>query len=246
LAIPAVGFINRGAEGMTVESRHVAATLDCTPMAQPTQCTICLSDKRHQVEIALVHRVPLRVIAKRYGLSFDAIWRHGKKHLSPQMRAAILAAQRPQAVDLEQLQRSEAEGILAQLVSQRARLQLAVEQAQEFGNTADVVKAEKAITDNLTLVAKLLGQLVQHHQVTHASVLVSPDYLRLRSVMVETLRPFPDAALAVGKALHRLESEAAEQIKRDAANCKRPVLIEAAAERVIEHDAPDRAVAGVS
>ena len=160
-------------------------------MAQPTQCTICLSDKRHQVEIALVHRVPLRVIAKRYELSFDAIWRHGKKHLSPQMRAAILSAQRPQAVDLEQLQRSEAEGILSQLVAQRARLQLTVEQAQELGNIADVVKAEKAITDNLTLVAKLLGQLTVHHQVTHASVLVSPDYLKLRQVLTEALRPFP-------------------------------------------------------
>src|SRR5262249_38663896 len=199
---------------MTVESRHVAATSDCTPMAQPTQCTICLSDKRHQVEIALVHRVPLRVIAKRYGLSSDAIWRHGKKHLSPQMRAAILSAQKPQAVDLEQLQRSEAEGILSQLVAQRARLQLTVEQAQELGNIADVVKAEKAITDNLTLVAKLLGQLTVHHQVTHASVLVSPDYLKLRQVLTEALRPFPAAALAVGKALAALEAEAAERIKR--------------------------------
>src|SRR5262245_14046500 len=211
---------------MTVESRHVAATSDCTPMAQPTQCTICLSDKRHQVEIALVHRVPLRVIAKRYGLSFDAIWRHGKKHLSPQLRAAILAAQKPQAVDLEQLQRSEAEGILSQLVAQRARLQLTVEQAQELGNIADVVKAEKAITDNLTLVAKLLGQLTVHHQVTHASGRVAPDSLRLRQVLAEALWPFPPAALAVGKALHQLEAEAARDIEQRARDGKRPLVIE--------------------
>jgi hypothetical protein len=207
-----------------------------------TLCTVCSSPHRHKIEIGLTHRTPLRVLARRYGVSLDAIHRHGKNHLSAQMRAAILAAQKPQAVDLEQLQRSEAEGILSQLVAQRARLQLTVEQAQEFGNIADVVKAEKAITDNLTLVAKLLGQLVQHHQVTHASVLVSPDYLKLRQVLSEALRPFPVAALAVGKALHALEAEAAKNITARAAADKPPLrLIDGA----IEHEAPEGAVAGI-
>jgi hypothetical protein len=37
---------------------------------------------------------------------------------------------------------------------------------------------EGAITSNLTLVAKLLGQLIQHHDVRHTSILINPDYLR--------------------------------------------------------------------
>src|SRR5262249_54155727 len=160
--------------------------------------------------------------------------RHSKGHVTPQMRAAILAAQQPQAVDLEQLQRSENEGLLAQLVSQRARLQLTVEQAQSLGDTSGVVRADRAITQNLELVAKLLWQLVQHHQVTHASVLGSPDYLKLRQVLVETLRPFPPAALAVGKALHQLEAEAARDIEQHARDGKRPLVIEHDAGEVVQ------------
>jgi hypothetical protein len=49
-------------------------------------------------------------------------------------RAAILAAQRPSEVDLEALQRNEPEGLLAQLVAQRARLQQQGELAMEMGD----------------------------------------------------------------------------------------------------------------
>jgi hypothetical protein len=196
-------------------------------------CTVCTSPHRHKVEIGLTYKTPYRVLAKRYGLSEDAVARHCRNHLSATMRAAILAAQKPAAVDLEALTRSEEEGLLAQLVSQRARLQIAAEQAQGLGDTSGTVRAERAITQNLELVAKLLGQLVQHHQVTHASVLVSPDYLRLRQVLIDTLRPFPAAVLAVGKALAALETTAAEEIRARAsakANGKAPLVIEHRAE----------------
>ncbi len=109
-------------------------------------CTICVHDRRHQIEIGLVHHVPMRVLATRFGVSLDAVWRHRRRHLTPQVAAAILAAQQPSAV---------------------------------------------AITSNLELVGKLLGTLVQRHDVRHTSILVSPDYLRLRSALIEAMRPYP-------------------------------------------------------
>jgi hypothetical protein len=72
----------------------------------------------------------------------------------------------------------------------------------------------------------MLGQLVQHHTVEHGNVLVTESYLRLRSTLIEALRPFPEAARAVGAALHRLESEAAADIRARAANGKVPLVIE--------------------
>jgi hypothetical protein len=129
---------------------------------------------------------------------------------------------------LEQLQTSESEGLLTQLVSQRARLQQHSEIATELGDVRSAVACERAITDNLTLVGKLLGQLVQRHEVRSTSILVSPDYLELRAVLVRALQPFPEAAGAVGNALHALESKAAQAIT--AAAARRPVLIEAHAE----------------
>jgi hypothetical protein len=189
------------------------------------QCSVCACEHRAAVEVGLVLATPVRILARRYGLSKDACFRHGRRHVSPQIRAAILANRPASEIDLARLQVTESEGILTQLVMQRARLQAAVEQALEVGNTADVCR-EQRITANLELVAKLLGQLVQHHTVEHRNVLVTESYLRLRSTLIEALRPFPEAARAVGAALHRLESEAAADIRARAANGKVPLVIE--------------------
>jgi hypothetical protein len=187
-------------------------------------CTICQHPRRHQIEIALVHRTPLRTLALRFQCSHDALHRHRHKHLSPATAAAILAAQRPSAVDLEALQRSESEGLLSQLLAQRARLAQHSELALELGNAGGAIAAERAITSNLELVAKLLGQLVQHHEVRSTSILISADYLQLRSTLLQALRPFPAAAKAVGIALHELEASAAKDITER----KAPLVLEAA------------------
>jgi hypothetical protein len=189
------------------------------------RCTICKHSRRSQLEIGLVHHVPMRVLAARFGVSQHALHRHRHNHLSPQMAAAILAAQKPSAVDLEALQVSESEGLLSQLVAQRARLQTYADQCLELGDVGGATRAERSITANLELVGKLLGQLIQRHEVRSTSILVSPDYLRLRSVLVNALRPFPEAAQTVGRALHELEARAAVDIQTNAG--KPPPMIEA-------------------
>src|SRR5207249_4551474 len=130
--------------------------------------------------------------------------------------------QKPSEVDLEALERNEAEGLLAQLVMQRARLQQQGELALELGVVKAAVAVENAITGNLKLVAQLLGQLVQHHEVRRTSILISADYLALRSAILTALRPYPEAGRAVGQALHALEVEAAQDI----AEAKQPLVIE--------------------
>jgi hypothetical protein len=101
----------------------------------------------------------------------------------------------------------------------------------ELGDIRGAVQVEHAVTQNLTLVAKLLGQLVQVHDVRHTSLLVTPDYLRLRAALVSALRPFPEAARAVGAALHRMECEAAEEIKTHA-RAPKPVTLDARVDTV--------------
>ena len=184
-------------------------------------CQVCVHEQRHLVELGLVHRVPVRVLAKRFEVSKDSIFRHRKLHMSPQLVAAIMTALHPSEVDLEALQRSESEGLLGSLVAQRARLQMLAEMCFAEGELHAATGVERAITSSLELTAKLLGQLVQRHETTHTSVLISSDYLKLRNAIITALRPFPDASQAVGKALAMLEQEAAENITR-----KPPLLLE--------------------
>src|SRR5262249_4993630 len=93
------------------------------------------------------------------------------------------------------------------------------------------------ITANLELVSKLLGQFVHVHDVRHTSVLLTPDYIRLRQVLVAALKPFPAAAVAVGAALARLEQDAAEEVKAAAGKHVNGggLLIEHQAEEVSRH-----------
>jgi hypothetical protein len=134
--------------------------------------------------------------------------------------AAILAAQRPSEVDLEQLQRSESEGLIGSLVAQRARLQMLSEMAFAQGEINAATSVERAITGSLELTSKLLGMIVSHASTT--DILISADYLQLRQTIVGALRPFPEAARAVGNALAALEVEAAETIAE-----RKPPLLEA-------------------
>jgi len=96
------------------------------------------------------------------------------------------------------------------------------------GNVAAAISAERGVVDNLTLLSKLLGMLVVRHEVKH-SLLVSADYLTLRDTLLRVLRKHPAAAKDVAAALHRLESEAAADIRERAAktgNGKAPLTIE--------------------
>ena len=101
-------------------------------------------------------------IARRFGCSAAAAARHSRNHLTPAMRAAILYARKPSEIDLEALQRTEAEGILTALIAHRARHQQYIDAALEHGDIARAINADRGVISNLELTAKLLGQLVQH------------------------------------------------------------------------------------
>ena len=134
-----------------------------------------------------------------------------------------MASTKPSEVDLEALERSESEGLLGSLVAQRARLQLISQMAFEAGELNAATTVERAITSSLELTSRLLGMLITRTHTTSTSILVSTDYLALRQAIVNALRPHPEAAAAVGRALAQLEIEAAQTINEG----KKPLLLEA-------------------
>jgi hypothetical protein len=109
-------------------------------------CTVCKSKHRHQIELGLVAGVSHKILAARFGLGHDAVARHASNHLTAPMRAALLTAQAPTEIDLEQLRRSESEGLIAQLIAQRARLHTHGEIAPEMADVKACVSVESAIT----------------------------------------------------------------------------------------------------
>ncbi|HEY3288496.1 MAG TPA: hypothetical protein VGK87_00060 [Anaerolineae bacterium] len=70
--------------------------------------------------------------------------------------------------------------------------------AEQEGDLRVAVAAIAQARGNLELFAKLLGELSE----TTVNVLVSPQWIELRSVILNAVEPFPDARLALVEALN--------------------------------------------
>jgi hypothetical protein len=53
------------------------------------RCLVCQHPQRPAIDLAIAMRCSKRQIGDRFKRSADAVWRHGKAHLTPEMRAAL-------------------------------------------------------------------------------------------------------------------------------------------------------------
>jgi hypothetical protein len=92
-------------------------------MSPGPRCTICAHPRRADIEFALVQGKSRRDIGEKFSVDPQAVWRHGRNHLSEVQRAEIMTTStRMSAADLEKLRVCESESLLSNLVAQRARL----------------------------------------------------------------------------------------------------------------------------
>src|SRR5258708_1505595 len=51
--------------------------------------SICQHPQRPNIDLAIATGISRRLIAARFKVSADAAWRHGREHLTPEIRAAL-------------------------------------------------------------------------------------------------------------------------------------------------------------
>jgi transposase-like protein len=178
----------------------------------PGQNRIAIRDRpdRAQIEFELAAGKSVRSIANKFGVHEGALYKYRKK-LPPQLKAAYVGHLLAPGVDLEKLKTQESEGLLQSLAQQRARLLIVQDAEMESGNAQAVATIANAVHRNLELVGRYLGELQQHHTHTHISVLITKEYLELRTALLRALAPFPDARRAVADTLHRIEDGVAHR-----------------------------------
>jgi hypothetical protein len=157
-------------------------------------------------------------VSRRYDVSTDALYRHGRNHLPPQLRAKLIAGPDTD-IDIDRLKESESQSLLANLVALRHRLFASLDVAEECGDSNMVCRVTAQLHANLELTGKLLGDLGVGSVTTN--VLILPEYVELRVALVDALASFPEARKAVAQVLHRIEHKAAETIEAEA---KRPLF----------------------
>lgn len=165
------------------------------------------------MEVLLVSGAGRRAVAKQFGVSPDAIWRHGKSHISAEQRGQILGG----PVKLQELAtKAAAEGVslldyIAMLRSSGLHRYFA---ACEAGDNQTAAVLMGRLTDLLRLQGQFSGELSKAGaQITNNTlILASPLMADLQEMLVTRLRPYPDAAREVMAGLEELSNQALGQI----------------------------------
>jgi hypothetical protein len=179
-------------------------------MGTRVQCTVCKHRERAQIDLALARHVAVSAIARRFKLSTDSLYRHSNGHLTPALRAKLLAGPDTE-IDLDRLKETESQSLLANLIHLRRRLFAALDVAGEYKDANMLSRVAGQLHRNLELTGKLIGDLNSGNTTTN--VLVMPQYVEMRVELVKALADFPDARERVAGVLHSLESKAADQIE---------------------------------
>jgi len=144
------------------------------------------------IDRALLALEPFRIIAVRTGTSASSLQRHKAEHLPVTLARAHDADEAARGDDL-----------LEQLRSLQRRTLRLLDQAERAGKLTPAVLSIGAARQNIELLAKLLGQLDERPTV---NLLIAPEWLTVRTVLLEVLQPYPDARVAVAAGLAALEA----------------------------------------
>lgn len=133
-----------------------------------------------------------RHIAPRFGNSTRALQRHKADHLPAALVKAAEAEDVAHALD-----------VVKQLKVINGAAVAILADARRAGRPETALRAIDRIQKQIELQAKLLGELDERPQI---NVLVSPEWIALRSHLVGALIPFPDARAALARTLLQLEA----------------------------------------
>jgi hypothetical protein len=191
------------------------------------RCKVCTHAARMQIDYALAAGLGRRRIAEKFGVSADAIQRHSHNHLAPELRAAMTLKLIQREGDVRAVLLDEGVGTIEALKAVRGPLFGRFLAAVDIGDDRSAVALAARLHESLQLSARLTGQLVPHANVNVTTLVISQDYIALRSSLLAALRPFPEAARAVAEVFRRTGEHAAAEMQRNA-----PRMIEAKAVEV--------------
>ena len=155
----------------------------------PRKCSVCSHPEVDAINEALVSGVSYRRIATQFGLSEPSVRRHNKSHLP----AALVKAS-------EASQVANADDLLMQIKTLQAKT-LDILKRNEGKDDRIALSAIKEARANLELIGKLLGELANSPTVVMVN---NPEWITLRTLIVNALDNYPEAKMAVVNEFERL------------------------------------------
>jgi hypothetical protein len=153
----------------------------------PRSCTVCTHKNRAEINSALLANEPYRSVAKRYGTSDSAMFRHKAEHLP----LSLLKAQEVGEI-------AAGDRLAAELTDLKADVHRLKGKAEEAGDIRTALVAVDRALKAMELQAKL-SQLI--NEGTTINIVQDPTFVQFNTLVVDALQPFPEARRAVLTAL---------------------------------------------
>ncbi len=153
----------------------------------PRKCSICSHDKAEVIDAAIVAGGSYRDIALQFGVTAGSLGRHVKNHLVKTLAAAREAEQVANGNDL-----------LDQVEDLRQQAQQIKDRAETEGDLKTALSGIRELVRIVELLARLRGELDTRPVV---NVLLSPQWVEVRAVLLDALAPFPEARTSAAAAL---------------------------------------------
>jgi hypothetical protein len=151
----------------------------------PRRCTVCDHSEREAIDRALAGGEALTAIAAEFRVSQDALGRHKAGHLAAAIQEAARADEEARSLDL-----------LGEVKRLYRRAVGILDAAGKEPRTA--LGAIREARESLALLGKLLGQLEDRPVI---NILLSPQWVEVRTLLLAALAPYPEARAAAAQAL---------------------------------------------
>jgi len=191
-------------------------------MARP--CSICTHPERLEIDRLILSGESYRNIAKQFGLSIGTISRHKEAHIGTDLQDVreVMVAAREEALaeiksevkarDLKEIKEEiitearettaarleTAASYLDQLILLRQKAADILEDAAKAGDLKTALMGIKEARACIETLARIEGQLSDAPQIT---IINSPEWVEVRTVIIQALDPYPQAKEAVVNAI---------------------------------------------
>ncbi len=155
------------------------------------QCLVCQHEQKAAIDRELAAGTAIPAIAAKYRVSSDSLLRHKQNHLPAAIAHAALARETARGDDL-----------LEQVRQLRGKAISILMQAERSGDLKTGLMGVREARSCVELLAEMEGELNRAPQI---NVVLSPQWIAIRAVIVETLAPYGEAKIAVAARLMALE-----------------------------------------
>jgi len=161
----------------------------------PGSCLVCMHKDRAKIEQRLLAGATYRSLEREYGISRNVFSKHKREHI---IDALVTASDKKKEVR----ELTNAQSLIDQVSELKDKAFSILEKTEEAGSHTVSLMAIKEIRSIVELMAKISGEIQ-----TGITIVLSPEWIELRGVIITALLPHMVAREAVLKAIEEHESK---------------------------------------